>query len=114
MSTTCKPILDLNNLYLIACYQCRIFGGLVLYKKMDNELFHIISQFALTPKFKFPESHPVFKIEDNGLTVHCPTKPSHTFDWHHGTIQFGEFLNPSHKLIYRATFKLKQKCVVVI
>ena len=74
MSTKAKRILDANHLYLIACYQCRIFGGLSLYIKMEDELFHIISTFALTPNFKFPESHPVFKIEVDGLTVHCLEK----------------------------------------
>ena len=39
---------------------------------MEDKLFHIISQFALTPNFKFPADHPVFNIENDGLTVRCP------------------------------------------
>ena len=108
MSTKGKLLIfDPNALYLIACYECRIFGGLSLYDKMEDELFHIISQFTLTPKFKFPAKHPVFKIRADGLKVRCPPARISTNKYKHGTIQFGKFLNSSHKFIYRVTFKLK-------
>eukprot|EP01084_Bolivina_argentea_P101116 181349_1 len=97
---TTSKIISLNDYYLIACYQCRCFGGLQLYNKSANEIFHVISSYAFPPNFEFVTNHPVFQVTDDGLSVIMEDKSKY------GTIRFGEFLTSEDKLIYRATFQM--------
>ena len=49
------------------------------------------------------KDHPKLAIENDGFTVKCTKKTEIS------TIKFGEFLNSSHKFIYRVTFKMDVK-----
>ena len=98
-----KRILTLNDLYLIACYQCRQLCNQNLYNKTEDNIFHLISRYAFYPNFAFMKNHPSLIIDNDGLTVKSNKKTKYA------TIKFGEFLNSSHKFIYRVTFKMDIK-----
>ena len=44
------------DIYLVACYECRILCGLSICNKIDDKIFHSISSYASMPNFKFDNS----------------------------------------------------------
>ena len=91
---------SLNDFYLISNHHCRIFCNENIYNKTEDRIFHLISKYAFSPDFIFMKNHPKLIIDNNGFTVKSTKKTICS------TIKFGEFLNSSHKCIYRVTFKM--------
>ena len=100
-----------HHLDLLVTSQCRKYGGMSVFNKIDPNLLDLISSYIVSPKYKFHRKHDYIRFSPNGDSAWIDNPKSPRCN-----ALFGPVLDSKYMVHYGLVFYLKfvvKRCVGV-